>query len=218
MDILHRYSSDTLLRVAAANLRGANLGEADLREADLREANLRGADLREANLYGADLRGANLRGAGLREADLREADLRGANLGEADLGGADLREANLRGANLYGAKSIPVLAAAQTLIVPPNGDLCGWKKCRGGVLVQLGIKDGVPRHNATGRKCRAERAVVIQVVGAEQGESCHRNGFFYRVGETVIASIDLSRNGRPSSVPTARRQPGREQRARPSTG
>src|SRR5579859_1003255 len=163
-----------------ANLYGANLRGADLYGADLREANLREADLRGADLYGADLREANL-----READLRWANLRGANLYGADLYGADLRGANLYGADLRGAKDLSPLAAAQTSVVPETGELTGWKKCQDDVIVKLRIPASAKRSNATGRKCRASAAKVLEVFGAEAGISQHDSSFVYRKGETV---------------------------------
>ena len=170
-----------------ANLQGADLLDADLQRANLRNAGLRGANLRGANLLGADLRNADLRNANLLDADLRGANLRGANLLGADLRGADLRDADLRGANLWGADlrdAKAELVAAQTLILP-EGDLIGWKQCRNNVLVKLQIPINAKRSCATGRKCRAEFAHVLEIIGAESGKSQHDENFIYRVGETV---------------------------------
>ena len=127
-----------------------------------------------ANLYGADLYGANLRGADLRGADLYGADLRGANL----------RGADLRGANLYGAMNIPPFASAQTSITP-EGQLIGWKKCKNGLIVKLSIPTDARRSNASGRKCRAEFADVIETIGGDVGISQHDGKTEYRVGARV---------------------------------
>jgi Family of unknown function (DUF5758)/Pentapeptide repeats (8 copies) len=177
-----------------ANLRGADLHRADLRWADLYRANLRGAnlhwaDLRGAYLYAANLRGANLCGANLHEANLRRANLnganlRGANLHWADLHKADLHKANLRGAYLHGAKNIPAYVETQTSILP-DGDVVGWKKCRENVIVRLLIPSAAKRSNATGRKCRAEYADVMQVVGAEHAVSDHDGTTLYVTGQRV---------------------------------
>ena len=147
----------------------------------IREANLRGA-----NLYGADLRGANLRGA-----DLRGADLRGANLRGADLYGADLYGADLYGADLYGAENAD-LVFAQTLIVS-EGDIIGWKKCRNNTLVKLLIPADAKRHNATGRKCRAEFAEVLEIIDMNderkkptQAISQHDNKVIYELGKRMV--------------------------------
>ena len=158
-----------------ANLSGANLSG----------ANLSGADLSGANLSGADLRNANLSGAKLSGADLRNANLSGANLSGADLYGADLRNANLNGANLSGADNISDIAAAETSIVPEQGQFIGWKKCRNGVLVKLVVGKKAKRSNATGRKCRAEYVKVLEVIGAEVGISRRDNKTKYHVGAIV---------------------------------
>jgi hypothetical protein len=154
-----------------ADLRGANLEGADLWGANLEDANLRGASLRGASLWGASLWGANLGGANLRGASLWGASLWGANLRGTNLGGASLRGANLEGANLEDAKEIPALVAAQTSIVPEEGQVTGWKKCTSGVIVKLIVGKRAKRSNATGRKCRAEYVKVIEVIGAEVGIS-----------------------------------------------
>ena len=149
-----------------------------------------GADLYIAE-HAQDLRAAVIE-AVRSAADLGDADLRGANLGDADLrgaylGDADLRGANLRGANLSDAKNA-ALVQAQTSICP-DGDLIGWKRCRGSVIVKLRIPADAKRSNATGRKCRAEYAEVLEILDntgepTEVAYSQH-DEFAYRVGETV---------------------------------
>jgi len=156
-----------------ANLRGAYLSVADLSG-----ANLSGANLSVADLSGANLSGANLSGADLRGADLRKAYLSGANLSVADLSGANLSGANLRGAT--GAD----LAIARTRILP-EGTLIGWKKCRGNVIVKLQIPAEAKRSHAFGRKCRAEFADVLEVIGATVGVSLHDGVTEYRPGRRV---------------------------------
>jgi uncharacterized protein YjbI with pentapeptide repeats len=148
-----------------ADLSGADLSEAYLREANLGWANLQGANLREANLQGANLQGAYLRAA----------DLRGANLREADLSEADLS----------GAKNLPDMARLMTQIVPETGAFEGYKKAAG-CIVHLRIPADAKRSNATGRKCRAERAMVLGISNGECEVVSGRGGV-YRVGETIEA-------------------------------
>jgi len=123
----------------------------------------------KANLSGAYLSGANLSGAYLNGADLSRAYLNGANLS-----GAYLKEA--KGAELV---------IAQTRILP-EGDLIGWKKCSGGVIVKLRIPSDAKRSHAFGRKCRAEFADVIEVIGADFGISSHDGETRYEAGKRVI--------------------------------
>ena len=93
----------------------------------------------------------------------------------------------LSGAVLRGAKFISKLAAAQISIVPEEGDYIGWKKCQGGVIVKLLIPAKARRSNATGRKCRAEFAKVLEVIGADRGVSLHDGATKYETGKTVKA-------------------------------
>mgnify|MGYP000001336032 CR=1 FL=1 len=205
--ILKEHGLDCL---RSADLRSADLSAANLRGADLRSADLRGADLRGANLRSADLSGANLRCADLRCADLRSAnlrcaDLRCADLRSADLRGADLRGADLRGANLHGA-NLSELTVAQTSILPDEGDIIGWKKAitldGAPIIVKLLIPADAQRSNATGRKCRASTARVLDLQD-KQGNSLppdttayssYDPDFTYQKGETVhVEDFDTNR-------------------------
>ncbi len=163
-------------------------------------ADLRGADLRGADLYGADLYCADLRGADLYCADLRGANMRGANLYGADLHGADLYGADLHGADL------PKITIAQTSILPDEGDIIGWKKAltddETPVIVKLRIPDDAQRSNATGRKCRASKAVVLDIQHMQgnslpdhtTAHSTYDHDFAYRKGETVeVKDFDTNR-------------------------
>jgi hypothetical protein len=192
--IKHRFTSAVLFQsecdswraaVEAALKSGADLSGADLSRANLSGAKLFGANLSGANLSGADLSGADLYGANLSGAKLYGADLSGAKLFGANLYGANLFGANLYGANLSGAKNIPPLTERRSSIVPADGPLWGWKKCRDGVLVKVSVGDHAKRSNATGRKCRAEYVKVLEVIGAEIGESNYNAAVVYKVGETV---------------------------------
>ena len=135
-------------------------------------ANLSRADLSRADLYGANLSWANLSGA---------------NLSWADLSGANLSGADLSRANLSGAKNSE-LALARTSILP-EGNLVGWKRCRGGVIAKLLISQKTRRSNGTGRKCRAESVQVLRVFGATEGVSKYDGKTIYRKGETVTCNV-----------------------------
>ena len=199
-----------------ADLNGANLREANLSGANLREADLNGANLRRANLSGANLSGANLSGAKLCDAnlwyadlhkanfwyaDLWHANLSGANLSEAnlygaDLSGADLSGANLSGANLSGAdlsevKHIPYIY----MVCPEEGAFIGWKKAEISekqMIVKLSIPASAKRLSSTSRKCRCNKAKVLEIYNldgtvAEEREcySSYDKNFIYEVGKTV---------------------------------
>ena len=106
----------------------------------------------------------------------------------ANLYGANLYGADLRGANLYGAKNIPFIPYA----CPDFGIFIGFKKAHGYIVV-LEIPEDARRLSATGRKCRCDKAKVLQIQkldGAESGlteiASDYSSEFIYRVGETVF--------------------------------
>ena len=163
-------------------------------------ANLSGADL-----HGADLSGADLSGANLSWADLSWADLSGANLSGADLRGADLHGADLHGADLHGAdlRWVQHIESARNLFYPltcpEKGEYTAFKKADE-KIVELRIPADAKRLSATGRKCRANKAVVISITtldGDPAGnEVCsdHDKDFVYRVGETVeVQNFDENR-------------------------
>ena len=184
-------------------LSGAYLSGAYLRDADLSGANLRDANLSDADLSYADLRDADLSGANLRDANLRGANLRGANLRDANLRGADLSCAELRCAELS------ELTVAQISILPDEGDIIGWKKAYVDgtmlpkpVIVKLLIPSDAQRSNATGRKCRASTARVLDLQD-KQGNSLppdttayssYDTDFTYQKGETIhVEDFDTDR-------------------------
>ena len=185
--------------------------EGDNIEAILKEHGfdcLHGANLSYACMHGADLRGADLRGANLRGADLSDANLYGADLSDANLYGVDLSDADLSDANLSDANHVK-LSIAKTSILPDESDIIGWKKAYVDdtmppkpVIVKLLIPADAQRSNATGRKCRASKARVLDLQD-KQGNSLppdttayseYDTDFTYKKGETVhVENFDTNR-------------------------
>ena len=195
------------VNLCCVNLSGADLHGADLSYAILCHANLNGADLSGANLRGVNLCCVNLSGADLSYAILSHANLNGADLSGANLHGADLWSADLSGASLSGANHVK-LSIAKTSILPDEGDIIGWKKAWTGdipatpVIVKLLIPADAQRSNATGRKCRASTARVLDLQD-KQGNSLppdttaysgHDTDFTYKKGETIhVEDFDTNR-------------------------
>ena len=179
-----------------AYLHGVNLCDADLHDADLRYADLHGANLCDADLHGADLSGANLRDANLHGANLRDANLHGANLRYADLHGANLCDANLSGADLSGAEEVPYIP----MVCPEEGDFIGWKRA-GDKIVKLHIPQDALRSSATTRKCRCNKAEVVEIYNIDGTiaderivSSSYVSSFTYEVGKTVeVQDFDNNR-------------------------
>ena len=181
-EILNRFSGEVIftaeIECAADELPSTKLGLA-VKAAVKARANLAGA-----NLAGANLARANLARVNFARANLAGVNFAGVNLAGANLAGANLARANLAGAYLAGAKNAD-FAIAQTRILP-EGDLIGWKKCMQDVIVKLRIPEAAKRSHAFGRKCRAEYADVVEVIGADVGISKHDSSTEYRVGQRVI--------------------------------
>ena len=166
---------------SSCDLRGADLSYANLRYANLRYANLSGANLRDADLSGANLSGANLSGATLHDANLHYADLRGANLSDAYLSDAE---------------EVPYIP----MVCPEEGDFIGWKRA-GDKIVKLHIPQDALRSSATTRKCRCNKAEVVEIYnidGTIADEriigSSYDSSFTYGVGKTVeVQDFDTNR-------------------------
>lgn len=170
-----------------ADLNGADLNSADLSAVDLRGVDLRGSELRVADLNGANLKYANLKGANLRYANLRYADLSCADLNGADLRVADLRGAHLRGADLRGANLRCADLDKEEQIrkgVKLSNSITGWKKCKDGVIVKLEIPRGAIVFSINNDKCRTDKAIVKEIIGADRAFSIHKY-FSYYVGDKI---------------------------------
>lgn len=210
--ILKEHGFDCLhgANLRFADLRGANLRFADLSYANLSHADLSHADLSHANLSDANLWSANLWSANLRSVDLSYANLSDANLNREDLNGADMLGVNLSGADLSyadlsGANHVK-LSIAKISILPDEGDIIGWKKAialdGARIIVKLLIPADAQRSNATGRKCRASTARVLDLQD-KQGNSLppdttayssYDSDFTYKKGETVhVEDFDTNR-------------------------
>lgn len=199
--------------LSKANLAGANLSGANLSGANLSGANLIGANLLRTNLDGTDLIGANLAGAVLNRANLYGAYLAGANLAYADLYAANLEAANLVGANLaYAVNLIEANFAGANvdrvnidganvgealidkfcpMCCPEYGAFIAWKKASG-MIVKLQIPEDAKRSSASGRKCRASKAICLAIENADGTPSDvisipsdYDGDFVYTVGEVV---------------------------------
>ena len=131
----------------------------------------------------------------LEKAVCKNANLRGAYLTGAYLTGANLRDANLRGAiltdaNLTDAKDIPYIPLA----CPSDGAFVGWKKVinKFRYIVKLEIPEDAKRSSATTRKCRCNKAKVLDIINFDTKEhveqvvnkSCGQETL-YKVGEMV---------------------------------
>lgn len=102
---------------------------------------------------------------------------------------ADLSRANLSRADLYGANLSDGTKIKLHITCPDTGSFIAWKKA-GGYIVKLEIPEDAKRSSATTRKCRADRAKVIEIQNidgskAEVEEVTSERGGVYKVGEMI---------------------------------
>jgi hypothetical protein len=157
---------------------------------------------KRANLSGANLRSADLSGANLSGANLRSADLSGANLRSASRIRANLSGANLSGANLSGAYA-DENTSMYWMACPETGSFVAYKKAWSNgkpVVVTLQIPEDAKRSSATTRKCRCDKAVVLEITDCagvtnyDQANSSYDRTFMYLIGESVaVDSFDENR-------------------------
>lgn len=173
-----------------ANLAGANLTDANLKGANLEAANLANVRLFGANLANTNLKGVNLVDANLKGAFLMSANLVGANIAGADLTDANLTYANLAYTKLCEAKNTPFIPFA----CPDSGSFIAYKKASGHI-VKLQIPKDAKRLSATGRKCRCDKAKVLEIQNLDGTKanitrirSNFDGSFIYEVGK--IVSVD----------------------------
>ena len=193
----HTAEDNTItLTVEAAVSCGVSLAKANLAGACLAGTDLEGANLEGANLEDADISWANLIGANLEDANLKDANLKGAILKGANLKGANIERANIYGAKLNGAKNIPYIP----LSCPSEGAFIGWKKVEWKYLVKIQIPEDARRSSATTRKCRCDKAMVLDITSLDGNEhydevtNTNYNETIYKVGEFVYPdSFDENR-------------------------
>ena len=193
----HTTEDNTItLTVEAAVSCGVSLAKANLVGACLAVADLTGADLTGADLTGADISWADLADANLKDANLKDANLKGAILKGANLKGANIERANIYGAKLNGAQNIPYIP----LSCPSEGAFVAWKKVEGKYLVKLQIPEDARRTSATTRKCRCDKAMVLDITSLDGNKHYDEvtnnryNETIYKVGEFVYPdSFDENR-------------------------
>jgi hypothetical protein len=153
--------------------------------ADLSRSNLSGSNLSRSDLSGSNLSGSDLSRSDLSWSNLSWSNLSGSDLSGSNLSGSDLSRSNLSGINLSWVEGVIEDLLISYTSISPEGNIIGWKKCKNDVIVKLEIPAEAKRSNASGRKCRAEFAKVIEIIGADVAISQHDNTTEYRVGEIV---------------------------------
>ena len=207
------------MRISAEELKAERLNEVfKLHETWLHSDGKRGkravitnTDMGHINLSNVNLSHAILTGNYMKMIDMRDTDLSHAILTGNDISYTDMRHANLSHAvlrrnNMTGTNmgfTVMIGTCIEDCIIPmacpSDGAFIGWKVARirvarrrgEKVLVKLLIPEDAKRSSATGRKCRCDKARVIEILSMkdnkefESAVSDYDKNFIYKKGETV---------------------------------
>ena len=179
-------------------------------------ANLSGASFVNCLGHHAQFNGANMSRATIENSNFDHCDFAGCYMTNVSLTGSSFVRSNFTGAvlipnvvstdtdfsgvsmnyndviafkTLSYAKNVPYSPMA----CPDSGSFIGWKKCRGDAIVKLLIPEDAKRSSAAGRKCRCDKAIVLEIQSKSGKKlsddiaaySRYNPDFVYRVGETV---------------------------------
>ena len=114
---------------------------------------------------------------------------------KANLSSADLSNANLSNADLSHSKHMPYIP----MVCPEEGSFIGWKKAKviteelmRDVIVKLSIPEDAKRSSAATRKCRCNKAKVLEIYNIDETIAEERKCysyfdeyFVYEVGKIV---------------------------------
>ena len=154
---------------------------------------IRRGDFTLVDFFKIDFRDADFRGANFGDANFRDANFRDANFRDADFRDANFRDADFRDADMD--YIINEGTFGLTLNCPEVGEFTAYKKANGVIVTLLIPKDAL-RSSATTYKCRASKAIVLEIDGGNMTEvmSNYDSSFKYVVGETVtVDNFDTNR-------------------------
>lgn len=127
------------------------------------------------------------------QSNLNSCDFIDANLLSTSFPGSSLQEATFDRETIISKD----LEASLTILPAFGTSFVGWKVCKHGKIVKLLIPADAGRSNSTSRKCRAEKAVVLEIQDKEgnvepngaEAYSMYYPSFVYRQGEVVTSYL-----------------------------
>ena len=185
------------VNIRYTNLHDVNMSYANMHDADMSGTNMNGVDMRYANMHGVDMRGANMRGVDMCGADISYANMhgaymRGTNMRNANMRYGDISYTNMRGVDMSGTNMNGVNMSYANMHgidrlrkgIKLSEPIIGWKKCKNDVLVKLEIPRGAIVFSINNKKCRTDKAKVLEIIGADRAYSNHKF-FSYYVGDII---------------------------------
>ena len=172
------------------NLRNANFCHANLRYTSITLSDMENVNLCQADLRVSIIRCVDLSCATIKSTDFRYASLDSCNFNKVVFDG----NTNFQNSHIYNPINPPNFIP---MACPDTGAFIGWKKCRAHgkdneeLIVKLLIPEDARRSSATGRKCRCDKAVVLEIQDMDGNEvekvaySTNTMHFKYEKGKTV---------------------------------
>ncbi len=197
------FSDTNLIGKSFVNLdlQMATFSEANLASAQFINCNLSHAWFNETNLFKTFFSKVNLIGSNFGHANLIEATFDLSDLSCSNFNYARLDKVDFERSYLYQidgfqtAYDVPYIPMA----CPDTGAFIGWKKAivDGSLcIVKLLIPEDAKRSSAVGRKCRCDKAIVLEIQDCYDGHiidpdfkiisSLFDKNYKYKVGDTIV--------------------------------
>ena len=177
-----RSNLEEMLNLACARMCDTKWRGVEFRNVDFNSTTFRDAVLRNCIFINCRFVGANF-----DNADLRSSQFYNCVFDDTDMREADLRKVKFQKCNTDGIIANPGTAGFWP-VCPVEGSFIGWKWADD-CLVKLRIPEDARRSSGTSRKCRCDKAEVLEIT--KDGEpvevtfSDHDYTFMYRVGKIV---------------------------------
>lgn len=177
------------------------------RDAILRLTTFMGCEFKDVDFSYADMRVCRFLDVEFVECDFEGTDFSHSHFYNCTFAGCDLLSTKFERTffdtcsfnNVLNVPSIPMAC-------PDKGAFIGWKKAwtcdkREDVIVELLIPEDAKRSSALGRKCRCDKAVVLDIQDLEGAslpctiaKSVYDHCFIYAVGKTVVPEKPFNDN------------------------
>ena len=209
-------------KITDSSLNGTTLENCNLAYALLTNVNLEGAYIERSILTCASIIDSSLEGAIILHTAFENSELVNVNLNNATLKYSYISNCFIKDVDFESVRQRSVIfnnvefsnvknAPQIPSVCPDTGSFIGWKKCvkNGLVIVKLLIPEDAKRCSATSRKCRCDKAVVLEIkdmdgkdvdIAFSDYETKNRSGmsfegvFTYKVGETVTPREPFDEN------------------------
>lgn len=186
------------LNLSGLDFSWLNMSDCDFSNSNLENCNFEGCILYNTDFYHANIKQCNFTCSEFVHAEFTDADATNACFKNAyflccDFEYAELANADFKNAKMIVADNLSLSAHVPNfpMTCPEVGSFVGWKKC-GSHIVKLLIPEDAKRSSSTDRKCRCNKATVLNIESIDGKTACclqvssnFNKNFKYKIGETV---------------------------------